>query len=523
MVDNWSISKTVAPSDGTEVKTTEVGVPKLRNNNHGRTHQGDRKKGETTGLNRSQTEAILQGGNVETIERHLDALRRLSKEVDTLKIQVEQAKISNGDALEDAIAWSSKVEVKLASIDEGVVFGGKRLTDITREASYASKAIEEAALNQQRKEQLEFERMQLELKLEYDKKTSDVNRDKKSNSKGDKAKIPKLTITKFNGTYEAWLPFWNKFSVEVDSTDLAPVKKFAYLKELVDPKVRAEINGLHFSSEGYECAKNILKSEYGKESEIINTYISNIMGLPVITGSNPKKVDDFYKKLLFNVQSMETLGRLRDMTGNVRAVLEKLKGIKGDLVRGQNGWQEWDFFFAQMIQALKRWREIYPVEDDESSNSHTRAKSFHAHEPRAKSFHAHERVCGCAYCDSNEHREIDCTKYVTLDEQKKLLSIKCLCFNCAAGKHRAANCKSRQVCQNSGQRHHTSICDRRAQLLTATCSSHNAIVYPVIIVEVEGVKCRALLDTAAGSSYASATLLDCWCETWKNDKCEISK
>ena len=115
---------------------------------------------------------------------------------------------------------------------------------------------------------------------------------------------------------------------------------------------------------------------------------------------------------------------------------------------------------------------------------------------------------GCAYCDSNEHREIDCTKYVTLDERKKLLSIKRLCFNCVAGKHRAADCKSRQVCQNCGQRHHTSICDRRAQLLTATCSSHNAVMYPVVIVEVEGVKCRALLDTGAGSSYASATLLD---------------
>ena len=33
-------------------------------------------------------------------------------------------------------------------------------------------------------------------------------------------------------------------------------------------------------------------------------------------------------------------------------------------------------------------------------------------------------------------------------------------------------------------------------------------MYPVVIIEVEGVKCRALLDTGAGSSYASATLID---------------
>ena len=34
------------------------------------------------------------------------------------------------------------------------------------------------------------------------------------------------------------------------------------------------------------------------------------------------------------------------------------------------------------------------------------------------------------------------------------------------------------------------------------------MIYPVVVVEVEGIKCRALLDTGAGSSYASAALLD---------------
>lgn len=34
------------------------------------------------------------------------------------------------------------------------------------------------------------------------------------------------------------------------------------------------------------------------------------------------------------------------------------------------------------------------------------------------------------------------------------------------------------------------------------------MTYPVVIVEVQGIKCRALLDTGAGISYASAKLLD---------------
>ena len=48
------------------------------------------------------------------------------------------------------------------------------------------------------------------------------------------------------------------------------VTKFAYLKELVDPRVRKGIDGLPFTSEGYERAKNILQTNYGQTSEIIN-------------------------------------------------------------------------------------------------------------------------------------------------------------------------------------------------------------------------------------------------------------
>ena len=58
-------------------------------------------------------------------------------------------------------------------------------------------------------------------------------------------------------------------------------------------------------------------------------------------------------------------------------------------------------------------------------------------------------------------------------------------------------------------RHHTSICDRLGeQLMIATSVADSAVIHPVAVVEVQGVKCRALLDTGAGSSYASAALLD---------------
>ena len=82
-------------------------------------------------------------------------------------------------------------------------------------------------------------------------------------------KLPKLLLTKYNGALENWLAFWNKFEVEINSQDLPGVTKFAYLKELEETHVQKGIDGLPFTTEEYEPAKNILKTNYGKISEII--------------------------------------------------------------------------------------------------------------------------------------------------------------------------------------------------------------------------------------------------------------
>ena len=51
---------------------------------------------------------------------------------------------------------------------------------------------------------------------------------------------------------------------EIDKADLAPTTKFVYLKEMLDPGIRTKVDGLPFTIEGYERAKTILQSEYGR-------------------------------------------------------------------------------------------------------------------------------------------------------------------------------------------------------------------------------------------------------------------
>ena len=94
--------------------------------------------------------------------------------------------------------------------------------------------------------------------------------------------------------------------------------KFTYLRELLCPKVRRCVEAFPFLAEGYNRAKAILSDKYGKESEIINSYVKEILELPHLTGANPQKIAEFSEKLSYSVQALETLKKLDYVTlGNV--------------------------------------------------------------------------------------------------------------------------------------------------------------------------------------------------------------
>ena len=61
---------------------------------------------------KGKSKAIVANGNLEGVERHLNTLRSATKRVDECKVQVEQAKIANGESFEEVAEWSLGVENK---------------------------------------------------------------------------------------------------------------------------------------------------------------------------------------------------------------------------------------------------------------------------------------------------------------------------------------------------------------------------------------------------------------------------
>ena len=147
--------------------------------------------------------------------------------------------------------------------------------------------------------------MQVQMREEFQ-----VREEAKADNVNSKVKLPKLFITRFNGTHLDWFRFWNQFESDIEKSELSPVSKFSCLKELVSHKVQSLIDGLPFTNEGHARAKNILVKKYGKHIVVANAHVQNIMSLPHINNSNPYKIHECSEKLLSCVQALETMGKL---------------------------------------------------------------------------------------------------------------------------------------------------------------------------------------------------------------------
>ena len=226
-------------------------------------------------------------------------------------------------------------------------------------------------------------------------------------------------------------------------------------------KPRMSIEALPFSAEGYNRAVAIVKDKYGKDSEIVKTYNKEILELPVISSVYVNAIHQFHERSAYCVQSLQTMGKLDQVNGNVPMTLDKLPGIRGNLVRTDNSWEGWDF--VKLCEALRLWvrrnlvDSIPGVEVDAKSSRWKRERSDKLFTTKQ----GDRKHWKCIYCEDTSPDSWECPKISTLYERKKFLAQHHLCLNCTSSGHEASKCRNKYSCRNCGRHHHTSICDQR--------------------------------------------------------------
>ena len=151
--------------------------------------------------------------------------------------------------------------------------------------------------------------------------------------------------------------------------------------------------------------------------------MKELLELPHIPTPNARKIHEFYDKLSYCVQSLESLKQLHTVNGMASMTLEKLPAIRGDLVRNDPEWETWGF--TKLTEALKRWTRQNPIKSAKEKPNQV----FHTQQNEGK--------CRCVYCHASNHKPSEGTAVTSIEKRKRILTRKKLCFNCTGPYHRS--------------------------------------------------------------------------------------
>ena len=142
------------------------------------------------------------------------------------------------------------------------------------------------------------------------------------------------------------------------------------------------------------------------------------------TWSQPWKNPRVLREAGNKCSALETMGKLREMNGYVRMTLDKVIGIRADLVRTDYNWQEWKF--THLAEALRKWTERNLLPMDHERSEHFNEKLNHKQPKRDRIFQAKQQDWKPArtwvYCGASEYKSSEFDKVVDVAERRKHLS-----------------------------------------------------------------------------------------------------
>ena len=453
--------------------------------------------------------------------------------------------LDNDKSLEEVKSWTkskrdetsiirefrNKLKQELAAISES-----ERQKEHERSLHEQRVILEEQVkMNQVQQQQREEERVRCQKqeeewffkKLELEKELNSNQKGGSTSEKPQEVKLQKYTITPFEGDYRDWLRFWNQFIVEVDSSGISKISKFNYLLELVKGKPKQDILGLPHTEDGYEEAKRILSTTYGKDCKVYKALIKELESLPAITNANKvRDTHSFFNTLARTVRTLTTMKKLDGAQGYIYSIMDKLGPVREAVTMKDENWEEWGL--ADLVESLRKYTDRNPLTPRDLESLKTplgqqgpdksrRDKMFMMGMGRNQQ----RKPQGCVYCGLDNHRSTDCSKVLDIASRKEILQRKKLCYNCTGHGHLASKCRSRS-CNKCNGRHHTSLCDvtTPGKLPSSTFNPPpnppeknfgvrdvNATIQPSVIAKVNGVQARILMDTGASSSYICTDLI----------------
>ena len=430
----------------------------------------------------------IRGGHRGSATRSLSEVYGLIEDYDSaLEIRLKQKKIT----LEEIL-------ITLKTLDEQIL-------DLTDEDD--DKIAEEIEEANKFRERIHEALLRIDSILSTEKKNEGDNVDSHSNASNSSsqarakmAKLPKLTLKKFNGNPLTWQSWWDSYESAVDSNDsLMNIDKFIYLKTLLEGQALACITGLQLTATNYPEAIETLKERFGVRQLIINAHMDSLIKLPMVNSmSDIRKLRSVYDQIESRVRGLQGLGVNSDSYGNllIPIMLNKIPEELKLLISRKFKKDEWDLdsLLKEFQSELEARERIMTV----SSNMNVMKVTPYQNRPSPRtSFptaaallspqdgnmqgQSVRPVPTCSFC-RQRHVSASCNVVTDLRARRTQLRIQGRCYLCLKRSHLARDCTSSIRCLKCAKRHHVAICDTMAHTEQHTNSETEVVTHQKICI-----------------------------------------
>nr|XP_047140922.1 uncharacterized protein LOC124815987 [Hydra vulgaris] len=331
-----------------------------------------------------------------------------------------------------------------------------------------------------------------------------------SNFKNKTVKLPVLKLDNFDGEPEKWTSFIKNFECAIDmNNNLSEIQKMTYLQNLLKGSALSSISGLSFSNKNYKIALDILKERYENKQNMISSHMRKLLSFERVHSLNKiEKLRHLLDNIEIQIRSLETLKITSEMYGPllIPIILQKIPEELNLIINRQlDKNSSWDILtIINILKSELRAREqvslnlnnsvdkTYTTETFFTSNNNYENSNFNkysrqfTYNKKAKENSYFDRnnptnipqFIKCLFCDRS-HKSQYCKFITDIQNRKRIVSEKHLCFKCLGSGHTSKNCTSRIKRFKCGNQHHIALCleKQNSELqkgeLTAISSNNN--------------------------------------------------
>ncbi len=285
------------------------------------------------------------------------------------------------------------------------------------------------------------------------------------------AKLPKLTLKRFDGQPCEWRAFWDSFKSAIhENPELSNVDKFNYLKSLLEKSAAASIEGLSLTESFYITAIEMLEQRFGDKQIIISSHMDSLLKLPQLRSSaDTKGLRRLYDQIEAHVRGLNALEVPDTAYGAlllpilISKIPDELRILLGRKMSGDE-WQLNTLLenLREELENRERCERIQALSFRDNRSNEQKGGKREPYVNTAAALLAGKATIICSFCQQ-EHPSASCFVVTDIDARKQILKKQGRCFLCLKRNHLARDCESKFSCKHCSGKHHVSLCYKSRQ------------------------------------------------------------